>query len=132
QKTLEREHNMRFTYMEMRLIASDLEVNWKKQDGTDKVEEEATDEAGEEGDAVQAEAVLEGETQISISKIVRPGAMMSGDVVFKSGKRAEWYVDNMGRLGLNPADESENPDEEDLQDFQVKLQEQIQSSGGGF
>ena len=57
--------------------------------------------------------------------------MLHGDVTFKSGKTADWFVDSMGRLGLNPTGGSAEPDEEDVAEFQVKLQEAIQGGGMG-
>ncbi len=121
QKVLENEHDCRMTYMDLRLIASDLQVNWEKIDGPKKAPEDELDP--EEASEVVKEATLEPETTVTVSKIVRPGAVVSGEVTFKSGKRAEWFLDAMGRLGLNPLDDSGNPDEDDIADFQVKLQE---------
>ena len=68
----------------------------------------------------------EGKTVVNVSKLVRPGAVMSGDVKFKSGARAEWSLDPIGRLSLNPAGSSGSPTEEDLQDFQIELQKSLQ------
>jgi hypothetical protein len=64
-------------------------------------------------------------TQIEISKIQRPGAMVSGSVVFLSGVKGEWYLDEYGALGMNLADESQQPSEEDMLDFQTNLQQQL-------
>ena len=124
QKHLESEHSYKITYMDLRLLSADLEVNWKKIDGTDQVDE--TDLDAEQDVEEEAEVTLETGTRIEISKIVRPGAMLSGDVTFNSGIEAEWYVDQMGRLGLNPKVEGEQPSEEDLEEFQIKLQEEVQ------
>ena len=119
------------TYMDLRLISSELEVNWKKIDGTDGKDDDTEGDAAEGDDVVQADATLEGETVVNVSKLTRPGAMLHGDVTFKSGKTADWFVDSMGRLGLNPTGGSAEPDEEDVAEFQVKLQEAIQGGGMG-
>ena len=53
------------------------------------------------------------------SGLVRPGALASGTVSFGSGAKAEWIVDQMGRLGLeNVVGE---PTEEDFAEFQQEL-----------
>jgi DNA-binding transcriptional MerR regulator len=116
QKILQEEHDVNLTYMELRLISSGLEVNWSK---LDPPEEEKVDVE----DVVQEpEATGNGETVVNVSKVVRPGAVVSGDVTFKSGARAEWYLDQLGRLGLNPTHNSGKPSEEELQEFQQELQ----------
>ena len=119
------------TYMDLRLISSELEVNWKKIDGTDGTSDDAEETAADGDEVVQADATLEGETVVNVSKLTRPGAMIHGDVTFKSGKTADWFVDSMGRLGLNPTAGSADPDEADIAEFQAKLQEAIQGGGMG-
>lgn len=143
QKTLEREHGTKITYMELRLIASDLEVNWARQDKAKAVEKaqekdisklpDLPDDAGDEDDldALDAAPAGGGRTTVSISKIQRPGAVVSGSVTFKSGVKADWYVDQMGRLGLNPAKDTDQPTPDDIQDFQMELQRMIQSGAMG-
>ena len=122
QKLLEKEHDHRMTYMDLRLISSELEVNWQVIDG---VPEEPVEEEGSQ----VVDATVVGETQINVSKLTRPGAMMHGDVTFQSGGTADWHVDSMGRLGLNPTGGSAEPNEEDIADFQEKLQVMLQRSG---
>ena len=130
QKILQDEYDMQITYMDLRLISSDLDVNWEKCDKnqpkpTDKVidndnpDNTSLDDAGwgSNGD---------GKTVVNVSKVVRPGAVMSGDVKFKSGATAEWQLDPLGRLGLNPTANSAKPTEEDIQDFQIELQKALQ------
>jgi hypothetical protein len=120
QKLLEEEHDVKLTYMDLRLISSDLEVNWSK---FDPPEPEPEPEPKAESD--DPDEPTTGQTIINVSKLQRPGAMFSGDVTFKSGVKSEWHVDTMGRLGLNPIGD-ERPTEEDLQDFQKELQGAVQ------
>ncbi len=120
QKLLETEHDLRITYMELRLIAAGLEVNWEKLDA-DKVRKQKVPA----DDLLQPETPTSPATIVNVSKVVRPGAVFSGDATFKSGAKAEWWVDTTGRLGLNPAQSSEKPTEEDLEEFQLELQEQL-------
>lgn len=117
QKLLAEELNINMTYLDLRLLAADLRVDWKKQDAKkpatpDITPEEATESAGPR-------------TKVTVSRLVRPGAAMSGDVTFASGAEAEWYVDSYGRLGLNPKPGSGRPTEEDLREFQTELQKKL-------
>jgi hypothetical protein len=118
QKLLDSELGIRMTYLDLRLIAADLEVNWKKQDA------ETEKSVPEDIDLSKPEEPASG-TTVTVSKLVRPGAAMSGDVHFASGAEAEWFVDNMGRLGLNPKSGSGNPTREDLEEFQAELQRKL-------
>ena len=118
QKLIAEKFNKKMTFLDLRILASELEgVEWKKQDPEPvKVEEPAAeDKAAKTGHA--------GKTVVEISKLVRPGAVASGTVKFASGASAEWLVDQMGRLGLNnPQGE---PTEADIKDFQKELQKEI-------
>ena len=123
QKLLSNDYAVTMTYLELRLIAADLEVDWKKQDKETPAEEK-------DAPVAVAEAEAEPKAKVAISKLVRPGASMSGDVEFASGAKAEWFVDSMGRLGLNPTSGSEKPTEDDLMDFQTELQQKL--AGGAY
>ncbi len=116
QKMLAEELGINMTYLELRLLAADLDVNWKKQDAN-KPKIALDDKASEPVPAPR--------TKITVSRVVRPGAALSGDVVFASGAEAEWFVDQYGRLGINPKPGSSRPTQEDLQDFQVELQKTL-------
>lgn len=121
QNCLSQEHDVAITYLELRLLAAEVEVDW------DKHEPEKPAEPAD--DAPSPDAPLDPEsasgTHIEVHKVVRPGAAMSGDVTFASGATAEWVLDNFGRLSLNPAEGSERPTQEDIQDFQVELQRKL-------
>ena len=111
--------------MELRLISSDLEVNWEKVDSANaKPKSKIIDPNASSED--NANGGVGGKTVVTVSKVVRPGAVMSGDVRFKSGATAEWQLDQLGRLGLNPTGNSEKPTEADIQEFQMELQTQLQ------
>ena len=81
---------------------------------------------GDEGAAGPAAA----KAQVSINKLIRPGASLSGDVTFASGAKGEWWVDERGRLGLNPAAGSAKPTQDDVLDFQQALQDEVRKKYG--
>lgn len=122
QKVLVEEHGLSLTYLDLRLLAAELEVDWKKHD---KEKPASTPVTASLEDAESAEPA----TKVTVSKLVRPGASMSGEVEFASGGRAEWYVDAYGRLGLNQPEGSPKPTEQDLREFQVELQRKLTGQG---
>ena len=121
QKELGRQ-GVNMTYLDLRLLADELKVNWKKQDPKDLPKS-----APKPADLLD-KGPKPGGTTVTVSKLVRPGAAMSGSVVFASGAKAEWVLGNDGRLGLIPAAGSSKPTEEDLIEFQAELQRKL---GGG-
>ena len=46
-------------------------------------------------------------------------ALASGKVTFSDGNRAEWYLDQAGRLGLVPQQQGYRPPAADVQQFQM-------------
>lgn len=127
QKLLAHEYNMPMTYLALRLLAADLPVKWKQQEPPRKPEpaKAILDEDEDDDDG----GLPHGRTVVTVSKLVRPGAAMSGDVVFASGAKAEWFLDASGRLGLNPTAGSARPTQEDVHEFQVELQRKLSGMG---
>lgn len=124
QKALAAEHGLRMTYLDLRLLAADLDVDWKSLEPVKPVAPPDPD-----GDLTGDGEAGHGGTRITVSKLVRPGAAMSGDVRFASGAKAEWFVDSMGRLGLNPEPGSSQPTQDDIHEFQVELQNKLAGMG---
>lgn len=86
------------------------------------------DAAGLPGDDTLDEAMA-GRVAVSVDQLTRPGALVSGKVTFSDGKGAEWYLDQMGRLGLAPREKGYKPTQSDLMEFQAALQEQLAKLG---
>ncbi len=130
QKLLEQEHGVKMTYMELRLLASELEnVDWSRQPETSFKVKPMDSETGAAADPGG------GRTKVTVSQLARPGAAMSGSVDFASGAKAEWFLGNDGRLGLQPESGSEKPTEEDIREFQEELQKVVYgdgAAGGGL
>ena len=129
QNMLAEELECKMTFLELRLMAAELEdVDWEKFDPTEKKEtvEEAAPIAENTVPAAEAPAADEaapvaaaGKTTVELSRLTRPGAMAHGTVNFGSGASAEWLIDEMGRLGLDKV--SGEPTENDIAEFQVEL-----------
>lgn len=132
QNLLADELDCRMTFLDLRLLAAELEdVDWSQFDPKEKKAEEAPAPAAPAADeatpaaepaadsAAEAAPAAAGSTVVELSRLSRPGAMAHGTVTFASGVTAEWLIDEMGRLGLDKV--SGQPTEQDIQDFQVEL-----------
>jgi hypothetical protein len=64
-----------------------------------------------------------------VDTLTKPGSLASGNVTFSDGNSAEWYLDQMGRLGLAPKTEGYRPSAADVQEFQIALEREIRRSG---
>ena len=132
-----KEQNVNITFMELRLLASEIESDvWKateaKTEAEQKKEEPAAaevehDASGSDGDsaegAADADQAITGKTTVEVSPIARPGAVASGSVKFGSGVTAEWMLDQYGRLGLDKP--TGKPTEQDIKEFQIELQKAL-------
>lgn len=135
QNLLASEFGIRMTYMEVRLLIDDLKVmpvdneikNDKKADSSkEKPQDKATKEKKE--DEVEEPPEFS-DVSVTIDEVTRPGAVMSGRVKFSDGVVAEWYFDEMGRLGLVTSQPGYRPSERDVKKFQVALQKQLNRLG---
>ena len=120
QKALNEKFNSKLTFMEVRILASELDnIDWDK---NSKKEETKKEENAEPTEPEKAEVPADsnGKTVIEMSKIDRPGIMASGSVKFISGATAEWIIDNTGRCGLDKV--VGQPTQDDFMDFQTELQ----------
>lgn len=115
QKRLGEEFSIFITYMEARFMVLDLNV------------EIQTEEREEEPEEVKPEKVATGQVSVTVDTIVRAGAAISGSVEFSDGEKALWSIDQMGRLNLDADEPGYRPSELDLQMFQDKLREHLQS-----
>ena len=137
QNHINAEFKTSLTYMDVRILASTLDVDWQALDpNAKKAAEPAAEEPAAAPDTVEpetaAEPVADGEisdTVVEVSKLARPGMMLSGSVKFASGSSAEWYVDNMGRLGLENL-VGEKPTQEDIEKFQIELDKAVRKVMG--
>ncbi|MBQ7695806.1 MAG: hypothetical protein IJT50_11870 [Lentisphaeria bacterium] len=114
------------TYMENRIIASGLQVDWNANDP--KAAAAAKEKAKREEEAKKAEAEAAegapkgtGKTTVTVNKINPPGTVASGTVTFASGSTADWYVDQTGRPGIDNL-KGNPPTREEAQAFMMELQ----------
>ncbi len=133
------------TYMELRLLASEIEVSQLEKLDKPKAKpaapaapaepapapgmEEGDDEeltppeapaALSAGEAAPEAAPAAGKTVVEVNPIAKPGFLVHGSVKFASGVTADWFLDQDYRLGLS--NNSGKPTENDIMEFQKELQ----------
>ncbi len=129
QDRLDKELGMRLTYMDVRLLVDDLKLTPKDPEPQHPPEKtEAAEEAPAEPEA-DASGVIGGKLSLSVDQITRPGAMVSGKVTFSDGQKAEWYMDQTGRLGLAGAQPGYRPPPADIPEFQAALDRELARMG---
>jgi len=126
QKRMEDELELRLTYMDTRFLILDLGIEVKSE--VEEVVEEdekadpALDELTEDDIEIMPPPAAGGPVRITVDEIARPGVMVSGRVIFPDGQGGGWYVDETGRLGIDPDTAGYRPSEPDLITFQKELQ----------
>ena len=126
QKRLEKEFGLRLTYLESRLLIDELRLVPKDAEPPPQPKDLAAQAAKPPPkDAPPAG----GGVSVKVDTVTRPGAVVSGKVTFSDGNTADWYLDQMGRLGLVPGQQGYRPSPPDLQSFQEQLQQELQSFG---
>jgi transposase len=135
QKRLETDFGVRLTYLEVRLLLDDLKLVPKNQEPAKSEKElsrktvSARETAAPAGKPSQQPAPATGKVSVSVDRLARPGALVSGSVTFSDGKSAAWYLDQTGRLGVMPAEPGYKPSADDVQSFQKELQNEMQKQG---
>ncbi len=133
QNRLASELGVRMTYMEVRLLVDDLKLKLKDPEGPKPVAPATTPAPPIESPAapppeLPGEAAKEG-VSLSVDQLARPGALVSGKVTFSDGMKADWYLDQMGRLGVVPQQQGYKPSPTDVQQFQLALEREMTRSG---
>lgn len=132
---------LRLTYMEVKMLVSDLQVLPKDQPETKPpaplpVPPKApADTASQpklapmpEAEEAVADAPVS-RVSVTADEIARPGTIVSGSVTFSDGEKAGWYLDQMGRLGLMPKKQGYRPNAADVQEFQASLEQILARMG---
>ena len=137
QSSLAEQFNISMTYQDVHFLLDDLDLtpqNTTEEPASADVltgeslaastPSRSTDEENDLGSPA-----AQGGLTVEVDQVVRPGYVISGNVTFSDGVKAQWYFDQMGRLGLNPAQEGYQPSASDLQQFQQQLQTHLQKQG---
>src|ERR1043166_7332977 len=148
QEYLRKEKNDSITYMELRMLLSEMEAKLpdapsnsftplKASPITATTPPPGQKPAGPRGKAqpapppqkpAAAAAGPRGRTTVMMDEAPPPGAMLSGRVNFGSGAKALWVLDETGRIGLEPELGTGRPDQQDMQEFQAELRRMIEQA----
>ncbi len=132
QKQLRSEKGVTMTFLDLRLMVSEIEnIDWSKLQPEEKPKEpkKVDPENGvlpdDEDEAIGAndEDAAAGTTVVELSRLTRPGTVANGSVKFASGVKANWTVDQYGRLGIDKA--TGEPTPQDIKEFQTELQKML-------
>jgi len=116
QRRLGEELGVSVTYMETRFVILDLGLTLKEAPKKEEPQPQAL--APEAADDVPN---VPGGVGVTVDEVAVPGAVASGKATFSDGQRALWYLDQMGRLGLDPDVAGYRPTREDVAEFQRQL-----------
>lgn len=144
QKRLESEFQLRLTYMEVRMLMAEMSLMPKDTEPPPRADlgvksppaaPQPTSGGGRAApepwptEPAEAPGPRGGGVTLRVDQITRPGAVVSGSVTFSDGQSAQWYLDQMGRLGLIPSRQGYRPSEVDVQEFQMALEGELQKLG---
>lgn len=141
QTRLASEIGIRMTYMEVRFLVDDLKLTPKDAEQPKAAPVLASPAAnpGKETSPTAADEITDeepapapsgtGSVALTVDKIARPGAIVSGKVTFSDGQQADWYLDQMGRLGVVAQQKGYKPSASDVQEFQMALQSELAKLG---
>jgi hypothetical protein len=136
QSRLASEFGLRVTYMDMRLLMDDLKLMPKEAEVPKPLALAGNQTKAAHGTkAISTLGELQAKTDeptrkaggvsVTVDQLSRPGAAVSGRVTFSDGNTAEWYLDEFNRLGVVPQKQGYKPSAEDVQQFQMALQEEL-------
>lgn len=131
QKRLKSELGLSFTYLDTRLLIGDLGLEleeWKPKPKEETPETESAEDAPSDL-PIEPPPANPGGVNVTVDKITRPGAMVSGRATFSDGSTSGWYVDQYGRLGLDPSTPGYRPPPADIPAFQAALDRELRKLG---
>ena len=137
QKKMVAELGVTMTYMEVRFLLDDLRLNPKDPEPP-KMPEPAASLASAPATGASPESPAPvpdagpaalGAVKLSVDALARPGTVVSGKVTFSDGQTADWYLDQMGRMGVVPVQKGYKPSQADVLEFQDLLQMELQKLG---
>lgn len=129
QERLSSQFEVSMTYMDVRFLVDDLNLALIEKEEPKKPEEAAAEAAPAEAAAPAATAQGAGVVTVEVDTIAQPHAMVSGNVTFSDGEKADWYIDHQGRPGMAARTIGYRPTPQDITDFQVKLDAALRQAG---
>ena len=126
QDAINKTFNEHLTYMDVRFLLDDLNINLQKtEESVPEPKQDENEELPAEGELVDEGATV----SVTVDPVTRPGCVVNGSVRFSDGESATWKLDELGRLALKPSKAGYRPSSEDVAKFQEALQKQLNSFG---
>jgi hypothetical protein len=143
QNRLMSELGVRLTYMEVRLLVDDLKLTPKDPEPAKPSNSPLAAPAAPPASGARAPAERPGAqapqpapaaggaggVSLTVDQLTRPGAVVSGKVIFSDGVTAAWQIDQGGQLGLIPSKPGYRPPPSDVQPFQMALEAELAKLG---
>mgnify|MGYP001605256219 CR=1 FL=1 len=137
QKKLSTELGISMTYMDVRMLMLDLGMTVKDRPRPAPAAKTApplparaaADGMAEDDDVAVPAPGPGGGVSVEVSRVAKPGSVVSGSVTFSDGMSASWSLDHSGRLGLMPGKPGYKPSEADIQAFQMELRDALSQKG---
>lgn len=141
QRRLADQFKLSLTYIDVRFLLIDLGLDVKDPKAAAPVPKDLKvappplpGEPHDEDDAVpelmpDEGGAAPGGLAVEVDRVTRPGAMVSGTVVFSDGVKANWAIDQMGRLALMAGNKNYRPSADDIQAFQQTVMRELQKRG---
>ena len=130
QEQLSSKLGVSMTYMDVRFLVDDLNLALVEKEEPKKPEEPVAEAAPTDAAAAPAPAAQgAGVVTVEVDTIAQPHAMVSGNVTFSDGEKADWYIDHQGRPGMAARTIGYRPTPQDITDFQVKLDAALRQAG---
>ncbi len=133
QRLLQQEFSLPMTYLDVRFLIDDLDIELEKAQPVE-LEEAQPEDSGESSEKVEEPEVVDEVVSHSVSMevdaVTPPGALLSGRVTFSDGESLSWQLMSNGQLGLIPGDDPNyRPSPEDMQDFRSQMDDLLRKKG---
>lgn len=136
QKRLDSELGLRLTYIDVRFLVDDLKLTPKDPEPPKPPTPMPVAEVNKTSlpsaapsPAPPLPPAAGGTVSVIVDQIARPGTLASGKVIFSDGNKADWHLDQTGRLGLVTQVAGYRPAAGDVQQFQAALEAELSKLG---
>lgn len=129
QTRLSAELGITMTFMDVRFLVDDLDLTLVEKEEPKKPDEAATEADPSPAEAEAAVPTAGGTVTVEVDSIAQPHAMISGNVTFSDGQKADWYIDHQGRPGMAARVPGYRPTPADISEFQTKLDAALRQAG---
>jgi len=138
QKRLKEEFGISMLYLDLRMLVLDIGASIKEapkpvepvkpappvsEVGTSEVAAEDNDD----DDSLPADDMPR--IPITLDRIMKPGALVSGEAVFPGNQKIHWVLDRTGRLAIDVAPPGFAPTQDEAVAFQTALRDTLMKNG---